>query len=350
MLMANHLLSSLTIVEEQEAPAIVSTFEEQTSPNSLDNADEFNQEDSADFDGNTILVLYDAPNFEEAESSTISLDISNMHEFNQVPPSTHIWTKAHPLEQIESMQDELYQFERLDVWELVPRLDGKNIIAVKWLWKNKNDAENLVIQNISLLVAKGYKQEEGIDFEESFANVARLEAIRMFVAYATHKNFTIFQMDVKTKFLNGPLKEEVYDSQPDGFAYPDFPNHVCMLKKALYDLKQTPRACTPMATEKLDADLQCTPTDRMSYRRMIGGPMYLIASRPDITFATFVCARYQACPTVKHLKEVKRIFRYLRQSYNMGRWYPKDSRFKLIAYLDADHARCKDDCKSNSGG
>ncbi|GKC95025.1 integrase, catalytic region, zinc finger, CCHC-type containing protein, partial [Tanacetum coccineum] len=336
-------LSSSTIVEEQEAPAIVSTSEEQTSPNSLDNADEFNQEDSDDFDGNA--------DFEEVESSTISLDTSNMHEFHQVPPSTHIWTKAHPLEQvisdlskpvmtqnrlqtystlcmyeltistfepkdikeamsdhswIESMQDELHQFERLDVWELVPRLDGKNIIA----------------------------QEEGIDFEESFANVARLEAIRMFIAYAAHKNFTIFQMDVKTKFLNGPLKEEVYDSQLDGFADPDFPNHVYR----------------PMATEKLDVDLQCTPTDRMSYRRMIGMPMYLTASRPDIAFATFVCAHYQACPTVKHLKEVKRIFRYLRQSYNMGRWYPKDSRFKLIAYLDADHARCKDDCKSTSGG
>ncbi|GKG22288.1 hypothetical protein Tco_0387591, partial [Tanacetum coccineum] len=86
----------------EESPSSSSTSEEQTSPNSLDNADEFNQEDSADFDGNTILVLYDAPNFEEAESSTISLDISNMHEFHQVPPSTHIWTKAHPLEQVIS--------------------------------------------------------------------------------------------------------------------------------------------------------------------------------------------------------------------------------------------------------
>ncbi|GJV25436.1 hypothetical protein Tco_1378131 [Tanacetum coccineum] len=107
---------------------------------------------------------------------------------------------------------------------------------------------------------------------------------------------------------------------------------------------------TPMATERLDADLQGTPTDQTTYRRMIRGLMYLTASRPDIAFATFVCARYQARPTVKHLKEVKRIFRYLRQSYNMGLWYPKDSRFELIAYSDADHAGCKDDCKSTSGG
>ncbi|GJR02863.1 retrovirus-related pol polyprotein from transposon TNT 1-94 [Tanacetum coccineum] len=115
------------------------------------------------------------------------------------------------------MQDELHQFERLDVWELFPRPDGKNIIA-------------------------GYKKEEGIDFEESFAHVACLEAVRMFVAFVAHKNITIFQMDVKTAFLNGPLKEEVYVSQPDGFVDPDFPDHVYRLKKALYGLKQAPRA------------------------------------------------------------------------------------------------------------
>ncbi|GJT02912.1 retrovirus-related pol polyprotein from transposon TNT 1-94 [Tanacetum coccineum] len=102
---------------------------------------------------------------------------------------------------------------------------------------NKSDAENIVIRNKSRLVAKGYKQEEGIDFEESFALVARLEAIRTFVAYAAHKNIIIFQMDVKTTFLIGPLKEEVYVSQPHDFVDPDFPDHVYKLKKALYGLK-----------------------------------------------------------------------------------------------------------------
>nr|GEV96093.1 hypothetical protein [Tanacetum cinerariifolium] len=175
-----------------------------------------------------------------------------------------------------------------------------------------------------------------------------------------------------------------------------FPNHVYMLKKALHGLKQAPRAwydkmssfliehgftkgivdptlltrrhggdillvqkhgldecvsmSTPIATERLDADLQGTPTDQTTYRRMIGGLMYLTASRQDIAYATFVCARYQARPTVKHLKEVKRIFRYLRQSYNKGLWYLKDFGFELIAYSDADHAGCKDDCKSTSEG
>ncbi|GJV30625.1 retrovirus-related pol polyprotein from transposon TNT 1-94 [Tanacetum coccineum] len=132
------------------------------------------------------------------------------------------------------MQDELNQFKRLDVWELVECPIGRNIIAVKWIWKNKTDAENTVIRNKSRLVAKGYGQEEGIDFEESFAPVSRLEAVRIFVAYAAHKNFPIYQMDVKRAFLNGPLKEKVFVRQPDGFVDPDFPNHVYRLKKALY--------------------------------------------------------------------------------------------------------------------
>nr|GEX81816.1 retrovirus-related Pol polyprotein from transposon TNT 1-94 [Tanacetum cinerariifolium] len=104
------------------------------------------------------------------------------------------------------MQDELNQFKHLDVWKLVERPIGKNIITVKWIWKNKTDAENTVIRNKSCLVSKGYRQEEGIDFKESFSPVARLKAIRMFVAYAAHKIFTIYQMDVKTAFLNGLLK------------------------------------------------------------------------------------------------------------------------------------------------
>ncbi|GJV89057.1 retrovirus-related pol polyprotein from transposon TNT 1-94 [Tanacetum coccineum] len=121
-----------------------------------------------------------------------------------------------------------------------------------------------------------------------------------------------------------------------------------LLKK--HSLDECVLMSTPMATKRLDADLQGTPTDQTTYRRMIGGLMYLTTIHPDIAYATFVCARYQARPTVKHLKEVKRIFRYLRQSYNTGLWYMKDSGFELIAYLDVDHAGCKDDCKSTLGG
>ncbi|GJZ01429.1 gag-pol polyprotein [Tanacetum coccineum] len=204
---------------------------------------------------------------------------------------------------IESMQDELNQFKHFDVCELIECPIGRNIIAIKWIWKNKNDAENMVIQNKSRLVAKGYGQEEGIDFEESVAPVTNLEAVRIFMACVAHKNFPIYQMDVKMTFLDGPLKEEVFVRQPDGFVDPDFPNHVYRLKKAICGLKQAPKDCTPMATAKLDADLQGTQVDQTKYHSMTGGLMYLTASRPDIAFATFVCAHYQASPTKKHLKE-----------------------------------------------
>ncbi|GKC76369.1 retrovirus-related pol polyprotein from transposon TNT 1-94, partial [Tanacetum coccineum] len=275
-------LSLSIIVEHNDIPQIVSSSEEQIdielNPLVLNEVvNEFIQEDVVDFDGNM---------------------------FHNAPPTP--------------------EFD-----ELVECPVGRNIIKVKWIWKNKTDAENTVIRNKSRLVAKGYSQEEGTDFEESFAPVARLKVVRIFVAYAAHKNFTIFQMDVKTTFLNGPLKDKVFVQPPNGFVDLDFPNHIYRLKKALYGLKQAPRAwfinlpgvsfvcqsqytmdilkkhqmekcdivSTPMATTKLDADLQGTPVDQTKYHRMIGGLMYLTASRPDIAFATFICARYQARPT-----------------------------------------------------
>nr|GEY47766.1 hypothetical protein [Tanacetum cinerariifolium] len=200
-------------------------------------------------------------------TSSHHVEASNMHTFYQHHPSEHRWMKDHPLEQvirnpsqsvrtrrqleldgemfaltvsrtesknikeamadsawIESMQEELHQFDRLDIWELVDRPLCKNVINMKWLWKNKRDEENTVIRNKSRLVAKGYAQKEGIDFEESFAPVARLE-----------------DMDVKTTNLYGPLKEELYVNQPDGFVNPYHPDKVYRLKKALYGLKQAPR-------------------------------------------------------------------------------------------------------------
>nr|GFB15196.1 retrovirus-related Pol polyprotein from transposon TNT 1-94 [Tanacetum cinerariifolium] len=137
--------------------------------------------------------------------------------------------------------EELRQFDQLDAWELVDRPLCTNVINLKWLWKNKRDEENTVIRNKSRLVAKGYAQKEGVDFEESFAPVARLEAVRLFIVYAAHKSFTVYQMDVKIAFLYGPLKEEVYVNQPDGFVDPYHTDKVYRLKKALYGLKQAPR-------------------------------------------------------------------------------------------------------------
>nr|GEZ77387.1 retrovirus-related Pol polyprotein from transposon TNT 1-94 [Tanacetum cinerariifolium] len=147
--------------------------------------------------------------------------------------------------------EELNEFERLDVWELVPRPDKVMVITLKWIYKVKLDELGSILKNKACLVARGYHQEERIDFEESFDPVARLEAIRIFLAYAAHKNMVVYQMDVKTAFLNGNLREEVYVSQSDRFVDPDNPNHVYKLKKALYGLKQAPRAWYDMLSSFL---------------------------------------------------------------------------------------------------
>ncbi|GKF63689.1 retrovirus-related pol polyprotein from transposon TNT 1-94, partial [Tanacetum coccineum] len=157
-----------------------------------------------------------------------------MHTFYQHHPSGQHWTKDHPLEQVIGNPSQSNRTRRqletngemcmFAIAELVDRPLCKNVINLKWLWKNKRDEENTVIHNKSRLVAKGYAQKEGIDFKESFAPVARLEAVRLFIAYAAHKSFIVYQMDVKTSFLYRPLKEEVYVNQPDGFVdlyYPD---------------------------------------------------------------------------------------------------------------------------------
>ncbi|GKD47497.1 retrovirus-related pol polyprotein from transposon TNT 1-94 [Tanacetum coccineum] len=213
------------------------------------------QVNNAHVDDNEFYNVFSTPIREEAESSSSYVDPSNMHTFYQPHQSEHRWTKDHPLSQvhrnpskpmqtriqlatdpkmcmfvltvsiaepkkikeamadsawIEAMQDELHQFDKLQVWELIDKPFGKN--------------------------------EEGINFRESFAPVACLEAVRIFVSYPAHKSFPIYQMDVKTTFLNGPLKDEVYVAQPDGFVDPDHPEKVYRLRKALYGLKQAPRA------------------------------------------------------------------------------------------------------------
>ncbi|GKD53303.1 retrovirus-related pol polyprotein from transposon TNT 1-94, partial [Tanacetum coccineum] len=360
---------------------------------------------------------------------------------------------------IDAMQEEIHEFERIEVWELVPCPDKVFLIKLKWIYKVKTNEYGGVLKNKARLVAQGFRQEEGIDFEESFAPVARIEAIRIFVANAAHKNMTIYQMDVKMAFLNGELKEEVYVSQPEGFVDQDNPSHVYKLKKALYGLKQAPRAwydmllsflisqqflkcavnptlftrharndillvqiyvddiifvstntamCnefanqmttkfkmsmmgqmsfflglqisqsprgifinqskyaseivkkyglhstdsvdTPMIeNKKLDEDLQGKPVDATLYHGMIGSLMYLTSSRPDLNYVVCLCARYQAKPTEKHLQAVKRIFRYLNGTINMGLWYSKDTDMSLTAYADADHAGCQDTRRSTSG-
>nr|GEZ29275.1 integrase, catalytic region, zinc finger, CCHC-type, peptidase aspartic, catalytic [Tanacetum cinerariifolium] len=289
-------------------------------------------------------------------------------------------TKDHPLEQVigEPSRPVLTRnklrsngdmcmyaltFKRLDVWVLVPALDNIKPLTLKWLFKNKHGEENTIICNKSRLVVRGCRQEEGIDFEESFAPVARMESIRIFLAYDAHKSFTVFQMDVKTAFLHGTLKEDVYVCQPEGFINADHPSHVYKLKKTLYGLKQAPRAWYDELSMFLLQNhfFKGTIDPTLLIRRFDDDILVLQVyvddiifgsthPRPDIVHATCLCAWYQAKPTEKHLKEVKRFFRYLWGTINTGLWYTQDSGFELTEFSYADYAGCKDSFKSTFGG
>nr|GEY20394.1 uncharacterized mitochondrial protein AtMg00810-like [Tanacetum cinerariifolium] len=316
--------------------------------NQAEMVEEYAQVENDEF----IDIFCTPPIQDKGETSSRHVDSSNMHTFYQHHPSEHRWTKDHPLEQVIGNPSHSIRTRRK------LELDGEMcMFALTWLWKNKRDEENTVIQNKSRLVAKGYAQKEGVDFRESFAHVARLEAVRLFIAYEAHKSFTVYQMDVKTAFLYGHLKEEVYVNQPDGFVDPYHLDKVYRLKKTLYGLKQAPRAWYDELSNFLvskgfskDADLSGTPIDQTKYRSLVGALMYLTASRPDIMHATCYYARYQVKPTEKHLTAVKRIFRYLKDTFHMGLWYPKDTGFELTAFSYSDHAGCLDSRKSTSGG
>ncbi|GJW12117.1 retrovirus-related pol polyprotein from transposon TNT 1-94 [Tanacetum coccineum] len=166
----------------------------------------------------------------------------NPHKLSHYEPKDRPKNFDRPCLGLNLMQEELHHFIRLDVWELVPSSDDIKPLTLKWLLKNKHDEENTVIRNKTRLVMRGYRQEEGTDFEESFALVARIEAIRIFLAYDAHKRFTVYQMDVKTAFLHSSLKEDMYVCKPEAFIDTDHPSHVYKLKKALYGLKEAPRA------------------------------------------------------------------------------------------------------------
>ncbi|GJW17863.1 retrovirus-related pol polyprotein from transposon TNT 1-94 [Tanacetum coccineum] len=326
---------------------------------------------------NTPYVDFPISEPSSEESSSRVVFPNNVHSVNQPPEHISKWTKDHPLDN-----------------ELVPRSDCVMIITLKWIYKVKLDELGGVLKNKARLVARGYRQEEGIDFKESFALVARLEAIH--------------------RVLDGILREEVYVSQPDGFVDPENPNHVYKLKKALYGLKQAPRAWYDLLSSfllfqkflkgtvdpilfirregkdilmisqspngiflnqseyaleslkkygmetydpvdtlmveksKLDEDPQGKAVDPTHYRGMIGTLMYLTSNRPDLVLVVCMCARYQAKPTEKHLHAVKRIFRYLRGTINIGMWYSNDSCIALTTFVDADHTGCQDTRKSTS--
>ncbi|GJZ53483.1 retrovirus-related pol polyprotein from transposon TNT 1-94, partial [Tanacetum coccineum] len=253
--------SSTTVDQDAPSPSNTQTTPETQSPVISNDVEEENHDlDVAHMNNDPFFSIPIPENNSEASSSS---DVIPIIVQTAAPNSEHVnkWTKDHPLDNIIgdlgrpfstrlqlyeqalfSMQEELNEFERLEVWEHVPRLDKVMVITLKWIYKVKLDELGGILKNKARLVARGYCQEEGIDFEESFAPVARLDAIRIFFAFAAHMNMIVYQMDVKTTFLNGILREEVYVSQPDGFVDQDNPNHVYKLKKSLYGLKQAPRA------------------------------------------------------------------------------------------------------------
>ncbi|GJU87951.1 retrovirus-related pol polyprotein from transposon TNT 1-94 [Tanacetum coccineum] len=202
------------------------------------------------------------------------------------------------------MQEEIHEFERLQVWELVPCPDKVMLIRLKWIYKVEIDEFGRVLKNKARLVAQGFRQEEGIDFEESFAPVARIKAIRIFVANAANKNMTIFQMDVKMAFLNGELKEEVYVSQLEGFVDQEYPSHVYKLQKALYGLKQAPCAWYDMLSSFLISQhFSKGAVDPTLFTRKAGNDLLLVQIYVDnIIFAstnTALCNEFANQMTTK---------------------------------------------------
>nr|GEZ63180.1 ribonuclease H-like domain-containing protein [Tanacetum cinerariifolium] len=221
----NHITPETTCHDPTHAPTVTSN----ENMNQAKMVEEYAQVENDEF-----INIFCTPVQDQGETSSCHVDSSNMHTLYQHHPSEHLWTKDHPLEQVIGNPSQSVRTRR----QL--ELDGEMCMFA--LTKNKPDEENTVIRNKSRLMAKGYAQKEGVDFKESFAPVARLEAVRFFIAYAAHKSFTVYQMDVKTTFLYGSMKEEVYVNQPDGFVDSYHPDKVYRLKKALYGLKQAPRA------------------------------------------------------------------------------------------------------------
>jgi hypothetical protein len=346
---------------------------------------------------------------------------------------TRIEEALDDLDWVNAMHEELDNFAHNKVWELIKKLSDHNVIGTKWVFQNKQDENGVIVRNKATLVAQGYTQAEALDFYETFAYVARLETIRILLAYATSHNIKLYQMDVKSAFLNGKINELAYVEQPPSFEDSKKPNHMYKFSKALYDLKQAPRAwyerlwdflvskgfkirkvdttlftkkieddlficqiyidgiifgsnnqyfceefgdmmsrelemsmidelsfflglkvkqtkdetfiCqskyvndllkrfgmdnskptkTPMATNAhLNLDERGNSVDLKLYKSMIGSLLYLTASRSDIMFSICMCARFQASPKECHMMAVKWILRYLRQTPNLGLWYPK---------------------------
>ncbi|GJT21564.1 putative ribonuclease H-like domain-containing protein [Tanacetum coccineum] len=353
-----------------------------------------------DVGGKTSIELNFDPNMPALEDYTIfdssrnneddgaEADMNNLDTTIQVSPNpTTRLHKDHPLDQvigdlqsaiqIRNMSKNLEEHMLLVLFNKEQTIKTFKIACLlafyhrKNLKRNKNDERGIVIRNKARLVAQGYTQEEGIDYDEVFSPVTRIEAIRLFLAYASFKDFVVYQMDVKSPFLYGKIEEEVYPLElvyVDDIIFGSTKKDLCnafeklMHEKRLHGFLEVTAAqkfrftkvktaSTPMETQNpLLKDEDGEEVDVHMYRLMIGLLMYLTSSRPDIMFVVCACARYQVNPKVSHLYAVKKIFRYLKDQPKLGLWYPKDSPFDLVAYTDSDYARASLDRKSTTGG
>ncbi|GJR39186.1 putative ribonuclease H-like domain-containing protein [Tanacetum coccineum] len=313
---------------------------------------------------------FEATHFESFnDEDEPDVDLGNILNSYAVPTTPHTRIhKDHPIENV------------------IDLLKAHRAIGSKWVFRNKEDERGIVIRNKARLVAQGHTQEEGIDYDEVFAPVARIKAIRLFLAYASFMGFMVYQMDVKSAFLYGQIEEEVEKAlyglhQAPRAWYETLANYLLskgfnrgkidqtlFIKKQKgdillvqiyvddkegtmkYNYTDVKSAYTPVDLEKpLVQDGDATDVDEHLYRSMIGSLMYLRASRLDIMFAVCACARFQVTPKTSYLLAVKRIFRYLKGKPTLGLWYSRDSLFELVAYNNSDYAGATQDRKSTSG-
>nr|GEU46554.1 putative reverse transcriptase domain-containing protein [Tanacetum cinerariifolium] len=315
----------------------------------------------------------------ELAASTSSPSSKTVHQDAPLPSNSQSTPETQPLVIPNDVEEDNHDIQV----ELVTQPDKVMVITLKWIYKVKLDELGCILKNKAQLVAHGYRQEEGIEFEESFAPVARLEAIRFFLAYAAHMNMVVYQMDVMTAFLNGNMREEVYVSQLDGFMDPDNPNHVYNLKKAFYGLKQAPRTWYAMLSSFLisqdffKGSVDLTLFIRRNDNNLLRVQIYV----DDIIFAASTPELFKSCDPVdtpmvekyklyedkegkvvdpshyhvssstyqKALTCGQKNLRYLRGTINWGLWYPKDSLISLTAFANADYAGCQDTHRSTSG-
>ncbi|KAL5540945.1 hypothetical protein UlMin_044921 [Ulmus minor] len=294
------------------------------------------------------------------------------------------------------MDEEIRAIKKNDTWELTSLLKGHKAIGVKWVYKTKRNAKGEIERHKARLVAKGYSQKAGIDYDEVFAPVARLETIRLIISLAAQNKWKIHQMDVKSAFLNGVLEEEVYIQQPSGY---EVKGHKDKVNPRMFDefkkvmtrefemtdiglmafylgieVKQKEEEifisqesyareilkkfkmndCKPISTPvecgiKLSKHDEGESVDPTFFKSLVGSLRYLTCTRPDILFAVGLVSRYMENPTTTHFKTTKRILRYIKGTIDFGLLYSFSNDYKLVGYSDSDCGGDIDDRKSTSG-